>query len=70
MEIHIPNINVPHNKRVAFGDYTVALNSHIGRIFNVRDPNVSVVYICPTDISFEVRKYYQKLIKAFNVPKG
>ena len=70
MEIHVPNVNIPHGKRVAFGEYTVALNSQIGRIFNIRDPNVEIIYICPTSIDYEVRKYYDKLIEGFNVPEN
>ena len=33
-------------------------NCQINRLFNIRDPNVEIVYICPFPLTNEIQDYY------------
>ena len=37
------------------------------RIFSIKDPNVNVIYICPFNLSNEVKKYYQKILELVEI---
>lgn len=42
-------------------------NAQITRIFNLKDPNVDVIYISPYTLTSEVTKYYAKILELVEI---
>lgn len=60
--IHIPSRGYSQNIRDSLVDYHNLQNSQMGRICDVNDPNVEVIYISPIDLDNDMQQYYQKLL--------
>ncbi|XP_070619459.1 IQ domain-containing protein H isoform X3 [Erythrolamprus reginae] len=60
--IHIPSLGYKQSLREADPDFTVHQGSQIGRLCEIKDPNVDVIYICPLELSEELLRYYNKLL--------
>ncbi|XP_063690024.1 IQ domain-containing protein H-like [Bolinopsis microptera] len=73
--IHIPSRGYNQSIRDSLVDYHNLQNSQMGRICDVNDPNVEVIYISPIDLDNDMQQYYQKLLgmgvtsEAENVPE-
>ena len=42
-------------------------NCQINRLFNIRDPNIDIIYICPFPLTNEIQDYYQKILELVEV---
>ncbi|KAL8197402.1 UNVERIFIED_CONTAM: hypothetical protein K2H54_023328, partial [Gekko kuhli] len=48
--------------REATPDFAIHQGSQIGRLCEIQDPNVDVIYVCPLQLSEELQQYYHKLL--------
>ena len=60
--IHLPSRGYTQTIRDSLVDYHVLQNSQMGRICDINDPNVEVIYISPVDLDNDMHQYYQKLM--------
>ncbi|KAM6425916.1 IQ domain-containing protein H isoform 3-T4 [Liasis olivaceus] len=60
--IHIPSLGYPQLIREADPDFAVHQGSQFGRLCEIKDSNVDVIYICPLELSEEMLRYYSKLL--------
>ena len=63
VEIHINSYSISEDKRLSLDRYKQRENAQITRIFNLKDPNVDIIYICPYTLTSEVSKYYGKILE-------
>jgi len=61
--IHIPSIGYSTNVRDSVQNVAILENQQIGRICEIIDPNVEVLYICPIQLTEELSEYYMKLVQ-------
>ncbi|XP_015270082.1 PREDICTED: IQ domain-containing protein H [Gekko japonicus] len=60
--IHIPSLGYAQYIREATPDFAIHQGSQIGRLCEIQDPNVDVIYVCPLQLSEELLQYYHKLL--------
>ncbi|XP_063170412.1 IQ domain-containing protein H [Candoia aspera] len=60
--IHIPSLGYTQSIREADPDFAVQQGSQFGRLCEIKDPNVDVIYICPLELSEEMLCYYSKVL--------
>ncbi|XP_042330886.1 IQ domain-containing protein H isoform X2 [Sceloporus undulatus] len=60
--IHIPSLGYAQSVREATPDFAIHQGSQIGRLCEIQDPNVDVIYVCPFEMSEEMLQYYNKLL--------
>ncbi|XP_053129191.1 IQ domain-containing protein H isoform X2 [Hemicordylus capensis] len=60
--IHIPSLGYSQLIREASPDFTIHQGSQFGRLCEIQDSNVDVIYVCPLQTSEELRRYYHKLL--------
>ncbi|XP_030048690.1 IQ domain-containing protein H [Microcaecilia unicolor] len=60
--IHIPSLGYPHGLRASIRDLGLQQNLQMGRLCEIRDANVDVIYICPLELHQETLQYYSKLL--------
>ena len=54
VEIHINTFSFDELKRLTMEKVSQRQNMQITRIFNLRDPNVEIVYVAPFDLSIDI----------------
>jgi hypothetical protein len=67
VEIHINSYSLSELQRLTTEKLKQKENSHIARIFSVKDPNVDVIYICPFTLTNDVYKYYLKILELVEI---
>eukprot|EP00111_Clytia_hemisphaerica_P002942 TCONS_00008338-protein len=60
--IHIPSLGYSPSVRQTILNIATLQNNQIGRIFDIKDPNVEVIYISPVPMKSELKDYYHRLI--------
>uniref|UniRef100_UPI00398EF479 IQ motif-containing protein H isoform X2 n=1 Tax=Pristiophorus japonicus TaxID=55135 RepID=UPI00398EF479 len=60
--IHIPSLGHAQPLRSSVPDIDTQQNLQMGRLCDIRDDNVDVIYICPLWLGEDVTQYYMKLL--------
>ncbi|OAF68102.1 IQ domain-containing protein H [Intoshia linei] len=60
--IHLPSLGFSSEIRNNIKSIGIIQNFQIGRICDIMDPNVEVIYISPVSLNAEVEEYYKKFI--------
>ncbi|KAM4040062.1 IQ domain-containing protein H isoform 2-T2 [Anomaloglossus baeobatrachus] len=60
--IHIPSLGYSERQRSRTLDLHIQQNLQIGRLCDIADPNVDVIYISPVKLDEEMEQYYRKLL--------
>ncbi|KAM9854783.1 IQ motif-containing protein H [Aulostomus maculatus] len=68
--IHIPSLGYSQKRRRSLRGFDVLQNMQIGRLCDVRDQNVEVIYICPRHLEEDFMHYYNKLLKCDGASVG
>ncbi|KAK7891221.1 hypothetical protein WMY93_023184 [Mugilogobius chulae] len=61
--IHVPSLGYSENQRRSLRDFELLQNIQMGRLCEIRDENVEVIYVCPLRLNEDVMDYYSSLLK-------
>ena len=62
--VHIPSLGLPQRVRRNLKDFAIRENYQIGRLCDLEDPNVNIIYVSPVNVNEEIIQYYNKLVCA------
>ncbi|CAF2899332.1 unnamed protein product [Rotaria sp. Silwood2] len=60
--VHIPSLGLSHRIRRKLNNLPVRENYQIGRLCDLDDSNVDIIYVSPMSINEEILQYYNKLM--------
>ncbi|XP_069481233.1 IQ domain-containing protein H isoform X2 [Ambystoma mexicanum] len=60
--IHVPSLGYSEALRADVQDLDVQQNLQLGRLCDIIDPNVDVIYVSPVEMNDEMLQYYSKLL--------
>ncbi|KAM9311942.1 IQ domain-containing protein H [Gastrophryne carolinensis] len=60
--IHIPSLGYTEKQRARCTDLHIKQNLQTGRLCDIADPNVDVIYVSPVKLDSETEQYYHKLL--------
>ena len=62
MIVHLPSLGLTQSTRRTLMDLSLRESYQIGRLCELEDPNVDVIYVSPVDVTKEILQYYEKLV--------
>ena len=65
--LHIPSLGLAAWTRAHLNDLPLRENYQIGRLCDLENPNVDVIYVSPVPMDDTILQYYQKLVGANGV---
>ncbi|GAA6221404.1 IQ domain-containing protein H isoform X1 [Lates japonicus] len=68
--IHIPSLGYSQSQRLNLRGFDILQNIQISRLFDIRDENVEVIYICPRHVGEDMLHYYTSLLKCDGATDG
>ncbi|XP_041852632.1 IQ motif-containing protein H isoform X2 [Melanotaenia boesemani] len=68
--IHIPSLGYSQSQRLNLRRFDILQNIQISRLFDIRDKNVEVIYICPQHLGDDILDYYNSLLKCDGATDG
>ncbi|PIK48317.1 putative IQ domain-containing protein H isoform X2, partial [Apostichopus japonicus] len=60
--VHVPSLGYSQKIRSTINDFNIIQNQQMGRLCDLLDPNVDVIYVSPVTINDETLQYYNKLL--------
>lgn len=63
VEVHVNNLSYEEMKRLTMEKFLQRQNAQITRIFSLKDPLVSVIYVAPFDLQSEIMNYFYKILE-------
>ncbi|XP_039268071.2 IQ domain-containing protein H-like [Styela clava] len=60
--VHVPSLGYPPQLRFGVSRFDRKQNAQIGRLCELRDSNVDIIYVSPVEIGEELEQYYSKLL--------
>ncbi|XP_051726460.1 IQ motif-containing protein H isoform X1 [Ctenopharyngodon idella] len=60
--IHIPSLGYSQHQRLSLRGFDVLQNTQMGRLCDIRDENVEVIYVSPVCLGEDVLQYYTHLL--------
>ncbi|PIK57331.1 putative IQ domain-containing protein H isoform X2 [Apostichopus japonicus] len=60
--VHVPSLGYSQKIRSTINDFNIIQNQQMGRLCDLVDPNVDVIYVSPVTINDETLQYYNKLL--------
>ncbi|UJR21396.1 hypothetical protein I4U23_024486 [Adineta vaga] len=60
--VHLPSLGLTEHTRKKLKNLSLRENYQIGRLCELEDPNVDIIYVSSVDVNDEILQYYNKLI--------
>ncbi|XP_066541844.1 IQ motif-containing protein H isoform X2 [Hoplias malabaricus] len=60
--IHIPSLGYSEQRRRSLRNFDILQNTQMGRLCDIRDENVEVIYVCPVRLGEDLLHYYTQLL--------
>nr|AAI61661.1 Si:dkey-246a16.2 protein [Danio rerio] len=60
--IHVPSLGYSQPRRLSLRGFDVLQNTQMGRLCDIRDENVEVIYVSPVRLGEDVLQYYTRLL--------
>ncbi|KAI4887587.1 hypothetical protein NFI96_014838, partial [Prochilodus magdalenae] len=60
--IHVPSLGYSEEQRCSLSRFYILQNTQMGRLCDVRDDNVEVIYVCPVRLGEDLLHYYTQLL--------
>uniref|UniRef100_A0A673L831 IQ motif containing H n=1 Tax=Sinocyclocheilus rhinocerous TaxID=307959 RepID=A0A673L831_9TELE len=60
--IHVPSLGYSQHQRLSLRGFDVLQNTQMGRLCDIRDENVKVIYVSPVHLGEDVLQYYTCLL--------
>ncbi|XP_042600039.1 IQ motif-containing protein H isoform X2 [Cyprinus carpio] len=60
--IHVPSLGYSQHQRLSLRGFDVLQNTQMGRLCDIRDENVEVIYVSPVCLGKDVLQYYTRLL--------
>ena len=70
IEIHVNSLSIGEAKRISMEKFMQRENIQIARLFLLRDPNVSIIYVSPFTFTNDVLGYYMKILQIGDIEEA
>ncbi|XP_055365677.1 IQ motif-containing protein H isoform X2 [Betta splendens] len=60
--IHIPSLGLSQRQRLNLRGFDILQNIQIGRLCDIKDENVEVIYVCSQHLEEDILQYYTRLL--------
>ena len=67
VEIHLNSFSIAESHRMSMEKLKQRENAQISRLFNIKDPNIDIIYICPFPLTSEIYNYYLKILELVEI---